>query len=174
MVVKKVAKKRAAKNAAKSKPLAAKKPAAESNEGVSLDDAFGDDEDVEYAPSKPKKEKKKGMSEEELEEELEVIEAEQKVAPAVPSAPVTISASKPISGLKKGDRIQIDGKEYIVDAHAILIDHGNTKEMALELYDSTDRDYQLRYFSDQVENTLEFYELQEILYVKKPMVKIVW
>ena len=28
-------------------------------EGMSLDDAFGDDDDVEYAPSKPKKEKKK-------------------------------------------------------------------------------------------------------------------
>lgn len=159
----------------KKKEKRSEKKIKKENEGLSLDDAFGDDEDVEYAPSKPRKEnKKKGMSEEELEEELEVIETEQKAVPAVPNVPVTIAASKPISGLKKGDRIQIDGKEYLVDAHSVLIDHGNTKEMALELYDTNERDYQLRYFSDQVETTLELYELQEILYVKKPMQKIVW
>lgn len=146
------------------------------NEGVSLDDALGDDEGVEYAPNKPRREKKKnnGMSEEELEEELDAIEAEEGSASRGERTPFAISASKPISSLKKGDRIQIDGKEYVIDAHTVLIDHGNTREMALELYDSTDKDYQLRYFSDQVKSTLELYELQEILYVKKPMQKIIW
>lgn len=167
-------KKQAGKNAARQKPVAAKKTK-EDEGGVSLDDAFDDDEDVEYAkPKEPKEQKRKGISEEELEEELDTIEAEQSAASEEQHGPVTITASKPITSLKKGDRIQIDGKEYLIDAHTVLIDHGNTKEMALELYDSTDKDYQLRYFSDQIETTLELYELQEILYVKKPMRKITW
>ena len=82
---------------------------------------------------------------------------------------------KVIGQIKKGDKIKIDGKEYEVDAHYILIDHGTTREMAIELFDSkTDKDYQLRYFSDQVETTLEFYELQEIIYVKKQINLIEW
>ena len=50
-----------------------KKKSEEKDEGsgTSLDDAFGDDEDVEYAPTKPRKEPKKakkGMSIDEIEE----------------------------------------------------------------------------------------------------------
>ena len=56
-----------------------------------------------------------------------------------------------------------------------MIDHGKTKEMAIELFDSnSDKDYQLRYFSDQIETSLEFYELQEILYVKRKVSKVEW
>ncbi len=143
--------------------------------GMSLDDAFGDDENVEYAPSKPRKDKKKqGMSEEEIESELDEIEVKSGVSSDESRAPVTIKVSKPASALKKGDRIRIDGKEYLVDAFTVLIDHGTTKEMVVELYDESDRDYQLRYFDDQFDTTLELYELQEILYVKKQMKSIEW
>ncbi len=86
-----------------------------------------------------------------------------------------IKASKPISQIKKSDKIKIDGKEYEVDAHYVLINHGTTKEMAIELFEpKADKDYQLRYFNDQVETTLDFYELDEILYNKKPFKKIEW
>jgi hypothetical protein len=145
--------------------------------GASLDDAFADDEDVEYAPSKPKKEKKKKKNEE-LEEEIEEAEEEvEKVSSALNGAsdePPKVKASKPIAKIKKGDRIKVDGKEYTVDQHYVLIDHGTTKEMAIEIYDMNEKDYQIRYFNDQVETTLQFYELQEIMFIKKPMKAIEW
>ena len=61
------------KNVLKSKKKVSKKVVEveeEENEGMSLDDAFGDDEDVEYGKPKEKK-AKKGLSEEEIEEDLE-------------------------------------------------------------------------------------------------------
>jgi len=164
---------------AKKKVVKKSKKVEESNdeEGVSLDDAFGDDEDVEYAESKPRKAKKKDddddMSDEEKDEEIEEISQSVGATPA--DVEIQVKASKPISKVKKGDRITIDGKQLEVDTHYCLIDHGSTKEMAIELFDSkTDKDYQLRYFDDQVETTLEFYHLQEIMYVKIPIVKISW
>ncbi|MEK6928374.1 MAG: hypothetical protein AABW65_00250 [Nanoarchaeota archaeon] len=87
---------------------------------------------------------------------------------------ISVKASKQISEIKKGNKVKIDGKDYEVDAHYVLIDHAGTKEMAIELFDKEDKDYQLRYFSDQVEKTLELYELQEIIYVKKQFSKIEW
>ena len=88
---------------------------------------------------------------------------------------VEIKASKPISGIKKGDKIKVDGKILEVDAHYVLIEHGKTKEMAIELFDSkTDEDFQVRYFNDNVENSIEFYELDEIVYNKKEIKKIEW
>jgi hypothetical protein len=89
---------------------------------------------------------------------------------------ITIKASKPISKIKKGDKMTVDGIELEVDSHYILIDHKTTKEMAIELFDAkTDKDYQIRYFDDQAESTLEFYELQgEIMFIKKPFKKIEW
>jgi hypothetical protein len=140
--------------------------------GMGLDDAFGDDEGVEYAESKPRKQKK-GMDEEELEEEIG--KAEQASNGNEVRGDVDIKGSKSISKIKKGDKISVDGKQLEVDAHYCLIDHGSTKEMAIELFDSkTDKDYQLRYFDDQVKETLDFYELQEILYVKRPVSKVSW
>lgn len=128
-------------------------------EGVSLDDAFADDDDVEYAKAKPKKVQPKAEKSE-IKENVEEIK---------------IKASKPISKIKKGDKIKVDSLTLEVDAHAILIDHGSTQEMAIELFDpKTDKDYQLRYFSDQVERTLEFYALVEIIYNKIPVQKIEW
>ena len=88
---------------------------------------------------------------------------------------VEIKASKPISGIKKGDKIKVDGKILEVDAHYVLIEHGKTKEMTIELFDSkTDEDFQVRYFNDNVENSIEFYELDEIVYNKKEIKKIEW
>ncbi len=124
--------------------------------------------------------KKENVEEEELDDnlggEITIRFSDEEVAPKVEptSDEVTVTASKPVTQVKKGDRVTVDGKAYIVDSHYVLIDHGSTKEMALELYDANDKDYQLRYFNDQVETTMEFYELQEILYVKKHVKEISW
>lgn len=179
MVVKKKAKKESNKSGKAKVSIVNKvRPAKEEKEeeevGMSLDDAFGDDEDVEYAESKPAKIKKKAKmdedDEEELEEELDEIQADNKVE----QGPVKIKSSKPISKIKKDDKIMVDGVTYNVDAHYVLIDHGSTKEMAIELYNDKDQDFQLRYFDDQVESTIEFYELKEILYVKKAISTLSW
>ena len=88
---------------------------------------------------------------------------------------IKIKSSKPISKIKKGDKIKVDSLNLEVDAHIILIDHGSTKEMAIECFDpKTDKDYQLRYFSDQAERTLEFYELDEIIYNRVKCEKVEW
>lgn len=133
----------------------------EKSEGMSLDDAFADDEDVSYGEtSKPKKEKK---------------EPEQKLTQA--PAKVTLKASKPIEQIKKGDKINIDGKEYEVDTQYILIDHKQTKEMAIELFDQkSDKDFQIRYFTDRLDvSDPELYELQnEFMYVKRFYNKLEW
>jgi len=157
----------------------------ESEGGMSLDDAFGDDEGVEYAPSKPRKEKKKkkdeegedeeGIDENELEGELEEAEETEGKMGESGERNITVKASKLIAKIKKGDKIKIDGKEYEVDQHYVLMDHKTTKEMAIEIFDpKTDKDYQLRYFSDQANETLDLYELQEIIFVKKAFKKIEW
>ncbi len=138
----------------------------EDNEGVSLDDAFGDEEDVEYAKPKPKKIKKKDFEEKEPSLERQDFRKD---------FDIKIKSSKLISKIRKGDKIKIDGKEYEVDAHYVLINHGTTKEMVIEIFDKkSDKDFQLRYFDDQFENTLEFYELQQIVYVRKHMRSIEW
>jgi hypothetical protein len=82
---------------------------------------------------------------------------------------VKIKQSKPITELKKGDKIKINKKEYEVDANVVLIEHDKkTKEMALEIFNpKADEDFQMRYFSDRVEMSLEFYELQKgFIYVR--------
>src|SRR3989344_5557627 len=165
-MVKKVAKKNSKKKS-------------DEDEGLSLDDAFGDDDGVEYAESKPRKKKKSDESgedeklEEELDDELDKIERNEGGL-SVEQGDYELKSSKPVANLKKGDKIKIDGKEFTVDAHYVLIDHKTTKEMAIEIFDGDDRDYQLRYFNDQVDSTIEFYELKEILYVKKTFKKIEW
>lgn len=130
---------------------------------------------------KPEKKKEKiqkksnnenqGLSEKEIERELDIIEKEIDDAGR---GSVKIKASKPISEIKKGDKIKIDGKTYEVDSHYVLIDHGSTKEMAIEIFDENDKDYQLRYFNDQINESLELYELQEIIYIKIKMSEIEW
>ena len=86
---------------------------------------------------------------------------------------VTIKGKKDISKIAKGDAIKVDGKAYEVDACEVLIDHGENKEMAIEVFDKkTDKDYQLRYFDNNVEGTLEFYELKDIMYDRIEIKKI--
>jgi hypothetical protein len=36
--------------------------------------------------------------------------------------------------MKKGDKILIDGKGLIIDAHYLFMDHKTTKEMIIEVY----------------------------------------
>jgi len=128
---------------------------------------------VKKATSKIVKKTKDGkVSKKELNSEIKTIE---KKIDVIEKGEIKINASHPIAQIIKGDKIKIDGKEYVVDTHYILIDHGSTKEMAIELFDpKTDKDYQLRYFDDQAEATIEFYELQEIIYVRKQVSKIEW
>ena len=88
---------------------------------------------------------------------------------------VKIKASKDISKIVKGDIVKVDGKPYEVDAVEVLIDHGKNKEMAIEVFDKkTDKDYQLRFFDDNVEGTMEFYELKEIVYDRVNLEKVEW
>ena len=115
----------------------------------------------------------KAVSKREMEDEVE--EIENKFEPSDMKNDYEIKASKPITSLRKEDKVKVDGVEYEIDAHYVLIDHGATKEMTLEIFNpKTDKDYQLRYFNDQVESTMDFYELQEILYVKKPFKRVEW
>src|SRR3989344_6107733 len=116
------------------------------DKGFSLEDAFADDDDIEYAKPKPRK----------------IAEKKQdKIIPTPEEISITTKFSKPIEKIKKGDKIKVDSLNLEVDAHIVLIDHGTTKEMAIECFDSkTDRDYQVRYFLDNVESSIEFYELE--------------
>lgn len=149
--------------------------------GMSLDDAFGDDDNVEYAKSKPRKISKNEVVAKKLEKSL--MKAEEEIEEIEKSGgvdlserePIKIKSSKPIAQIKKGDKIKVDSLNLEVDSHYVLIDHGTTKEMTIECFDpKTDKDYQLRYFSDQVETTLDFYELEEIIYNKVPIKKVEW
>ena len=91
---------------------------------------------------------------------------------------VKVKSSKPIIEVAKGDKVKVDGKEYQVDAHYVMIDHGMNKEMAIELFDpkanEDEGDYQIRYFDDRVEESISFYELKEIVYQSKDVEKIEW
>jgi len=172
-----MAKKSVKKSYKKSKDKKEEVKEDEENEGgLSLDDAFSDDDNVEYGKTKPRKiKKKRGIDEEELEEEIEEIERETGNGIDTEQEEVEIKASKPIGKIKKGDKIKVDSLNLEVDAHIVLIDHGTTKEMAIECFDSkTDRDYQVRYFLDNVESSIEFYELEEIIYNKKKIKRIEW
>ena len=86
-----------------------------------------------------------------------------------------IKSSKPIAQLKKGDKVKINGMQLEVDAHYVFEDYKTTKEMLIELFDSrTDKDYQLRYFDDQVEDTIKFYELKVIVYEEVELKSLEW
>lgn len=86
-----------------------------------------------------------------------------------------VRQSKAISELKKGDFVIVDGKKLEVDAHYVFEDYKTTKEMLIELFDSVvGKDYQIRYFEDQVKDTLKFYELKEIIYEEVDAEKIEW
>jgi len=84
--------------------------------------------------------------------------------------------SKPIAELKEGDKLWINGKEMKVDKHFLLQNHKNTKEMVIEIFNpANDREYQVRYFDDQVESSIEVYELQgDFQYVRREPKTIKW
>ena len=91
---------------------------------------------------------------------------------------VKIKASKPIKQLKKGDKVKVDGKVLEVDAHYVFEDYKTTKEMLIELFDpkakEDEGDYQIRYFDDQIEETLKVYQLKSIVYDEIEAEKIEW
>ncbi len=136
-----------------------------SDEGMSLDDAFGDDDDVEYAAeSKPKKPKKVKEKKEELVSHSTGDEG-----------PIKFKMSKSIKELKKGDKLKVDGVEMEVDAHYVLIEHTGANEMAVEVFDGEkDEDYQLRYFEGRFEDSAEFFKLDEIVYQRFGVSNIEW
>jgi len=84
--------------------------------------------------------------------------------------------SKPISKIKKGDSIWIQGKEMKVDEHFLFMNHKTTKEMIIECYNpENEREYQIRYFDDQVDTSLEVYELlNDFQYVRREPTSIAW
>lgn len=86
-----------------------------------------------------------------------------------------VKQTKPLPNVKKGEFITVNGKKLEVDAHYVFEDYKTTKEMLIELFDpKTDKDYQIRYFDDQVKETLKFYELKEIVYDEVDIEKIEW
>ena len=97
-----------------------------------------------------------------MEDELHFIKIEKK--------------SKNIGSLKEGDKFFINGKAMIVDKQYLFMDHKTTKEMIIEVYNpENDREYQVRYFDDQVDTSIEIYELQgDFQYVRREPKTIAW
>jgi hypothetical protein len=87
-----------------------------------------------------------------------------------------LNQSKPLGELKEGDKILIQGKRMIVDKQYLLQSHGNTKEMIIEVYNpENEKEYQVRYFDDQIEASIEVYYLEgEFQYVRKEPKDISW
>jgi hypothetical protein len=85
-------------------------------------------------------------------------------------------SSKDIGKLKEGDKFFINGKTMKVDKQYLFQDHGKMKEMIIEVFnEESDREYQIRYFNDQVETSLEVYELQnDFQYVRREPKTIKW
>ncbi len=82
--------------------------------------------------------------------------------------------SKPISKLKRGDNVTVDGHVLEIDDHYIFIKHKNTTEMIIELFNpKTEKEYQIRYFDDQIESSMEFYYLQNDFQYTKADVKLI-
>ncbi len=84
--------------------------------------------------------------------------------------------SKAIGELGEGDKVWINGKEMVVDKQYLLQDHGAMKEMIVEVFNvENEREYQVRYFDDQVESSIEVYELVgDFQYVRREPKTISW
>lgn len=78
--------------------------------------------------------------------------------------------------MKEGDSFFINGKELKVDKQFLLQDHGDTKEMVVEIFNpENEREYQVRYFDDQIESSLEVYELlNNFQYVRREPKIVAW
>jgi hypothetical protein len=84
--------------------------------------------------------------------------------------------SKPLKDLKEDDKFFINGKEMRVEGHLLFQDHGHTKEMIIELFNpENNREYQVRYFDNQIESSIEVYELiEDFEYVRREPKRVGW
>ena len=84
--------------------------------------------------------------------------------------------SKAIGELKEGDKVWINGTEMVVDKQYLLQDHGDMREMVVEVFNpENEREYQIRYFDDQVDVSIEVFELQgDFQYVRREPKTIFW
>jgi len=84
--------------------------------------------------------------------------------------------SKPLGKLVKGDKFFINGSEMIVDSQFLFMAHKDTNEMIIEVYNpKNEREYQVRYFDDQVETSIEVFELVgDFEYVKREPKSVAW
>jgi hypothetical protein len=84
--------------------------------------------------------------------------------------------SKPLCELKKGDSFFINGKEMKVDSQFVFQEHKDTNEMIIEVYNpENEREYQVRYFDDQVESSIEVFELVgDFEYVRREPKVVSW
>ena len=84
--------------------------------------------------------------------------------------------SKPIGELDEGDSFFVNGKEMKVDKQYIFIEHKDMKEMIIEVFNpENEREYQVRYFDDQVDTSIEIYELvEDFEYVRREPKTVAW
>ncbi|NPE26590.1 hypothetical protein HNV12_01140 [Methanococcoides sp. SA1] len=84
--------------------------------------------------------------------------------------------SKDLGKLDSGDSFFINGKEMKVDKQFLFQDHGKMKEMIIEIFNpENEREYQVRYFDDQVESSIEIYELVgDFEYVRREPKTVSW
>lgn len=84
--------------------------------------------------------------------------------------------SKDIGKLGEGDKFFINGKEMRVDKQYLFQEHGKMKEMIIEIFNpANEREYQVRYFDDQVDTSIEIYELlEDFEYVRREPKSVGW
>ncbi len=84
--------------------------------------------------------------------------------------------SKALGELEEGDSFFINGKEMKVDKQYLFQDYGEMKEMIIEIFNpANEREYQVRYFDDQIESSIEIYELVgNFEYIKREPKSVSW
>jgi len=84
--------------------------------------------------------------------------------------------SKDLGKLDSGDKFFINRKEMKVDKQYLFQDHGKMKEMIIEIFNpANDREYQVRYFDDQIDSSIEIYELVgDFEYVRREPKTVAW
>jgi hypothetical protein len=84
--------------------------------------------------------------------------------------------SKPLGELKEGDSFFINGKELKVDKQYLFQAHSDTNEMIIEIFNpANEREYQVRYFDDQIDSSIEVYELVgDFQYVRREPKTVAW
>ncbi|MCH7850393.1 MAG: hypothetical protein IH845_02005 [Nanoarchaeota archaeon] len=87
-----------------------------------------------------------------------------------------VKKSKDIGKLKTGDKVYFNGKEMIVDKQYLFQEHDKMNEWIIEVYNpENEKEYQIRYFDDQVDSSLEVYFLEEdFQYLRKDPKTIAW